>query len=131
MLEKTCVQAHSDSIDAAQNGQRHRFGLRIAYPEAATEISAEGVLIGSGADADLRLESPVVCIITPLESCPCLAGRVQISLELFQGMLFCVLQLPLLKRQLGFDQHDQSVRISLEKCALQGKVIVCYNAVLD
>ena len=55
------MQAHSDSIDAAQNGQRHRFGLRIAYPEAATEISAEGVLIGSGADADLRLEAPVVC----------------------------------------------------------------------
>ncbi|BDA47131.1 Zeaxanthin epoxidase, chloroplastic [Coccomyxa sp. Obi] len=57
---EAAAQAHSDSIDAAQNGQRHRFGLRIAYPEAATEISSEGVLIGSGADADLRLESPVV-----------------------------------------------------------------------
>lgn len=59
-VTNTCMQAHSDSIDAAQNGQRHRFGLRIAYPEAATEISAEGVLIGSGAEATLRLDSPMV-----------------------------------------------------------------------
>ncbi len=64
------AQAHSDSIDAAENGERHRFGLRIAYPEAALEICTAGVLIGSGADADVKLDSPVV-------SCNCLShGKV-------------------------------------------------------
>lgn len=66
MCAVVCEQAHSDSIDAAREGQRHRFGLRIAYPEAATEISTEGILVGSGAAADLRLESPVVITHLPL-----------------------------------------------------------------
>lgn len=61
LLKCSCVlQAHSDSIDAADNGERHHFGLRIAYPEAAMEICTAGVLVGSGAEADVVLDAPMV-----------------------------------------------------------------------
>ncbi len=54
------AQAQSDSIDAAQNGQRHAFGLRIAYPEAAVEICSEPVVVGREPGACIRLDSPLV-----------------------------------------------------------------------
>lgn len=54
------AQQQSDSIDAAQNGQRHVFGLRIAFPAAAVEICSEPVIVGSGANAAIRLESSKV-----------------------------------------------------------------------
>ena len=53
----TSAQQNSDSIDATQNGKRHTYGLRIAYPEQAKEICSKGLVVGSCAQADIRLES--------------------------------------------------------------------------
>ena len=53
----TSAQQNSDSIDATQNGKRHTYGLRIAYPEQAREICSKGLVVGSCAQADIRLES--------------------------------------------------------------------------
>ncbi|CAK0785225.1 hypothetical protein CVIRNUC_008431 [Coccomyxa viridis] len=53
----TSAQQNSDSIDATQNGKRHTYGLRIAYPEQAKEICSKGLIVGSCAQADIRLES--------------------------------------------------------------------------
>ena len=52
------ADAQSDAIDAAQNGARHLFGLRIAFPEHAREICAKGLTVGSAADAEISIDSP-------------------------------------------------------------------------
>ena len=52
------ADAQSDAIDAAQNGTRHVFGLRIAFPEHAREICAAGLTVGRGTDADISIDSP-------------------------------------------------------------------------
>ena len=59
----TSAQQNSDSIDATQNGKRHTYGLRIAYPEQAKEICSKGLVVGSCAQADIRLESNQVCYL--------------------------------------------------------------------
>ena len=54
------AQENSDSIDASQNGKRHVYGLRIAYPEVAKEISLEGLVVGSSPRAHIHLDSSQV-----------------------------------------------------------------------
>ena len=61
----TSAQQNSDSIDATQNGKRHTYGLRIAYPEQAKEICSKGLVVGSCAQADIRLESNQVRNLPP------------------------------------------------------------------
>lgn len=63
-----------DRAAAAGNGQVHVHGLRIALPEAAMEIGADGLLVGSSADAHLMVDHAEVrdrcghCIVTVLGS---------------------------------------------------------------
>lgn len=45
-----------DRAAAAGNGQVHVHGLRIALPEAAMVIGADGLLVGSSADAHLVVD---------------------------------------------------------------------------
>ena len=54
------AHANSLAIDAAQNGSRHTFGLRIAYPERAQEICEAGLVIGRGLQADVPVDCPEV-----------------------------------------------------------------------
>ena len=56
----TSAQQNSDSIDATQNGKRHTYGLRIAYPEQAKEICSKGLVVGSCDEADICVESTQV-----------------------------------------------------------------------
>ncbi len=44
---------------------RHTYGLRIAYPEQAKEICSKGLIVGSCAQADIRLESNQVRNLPP------------------------------------------------------------------
>ena len=60
----TSAQQNSDSIDATQNGKRHTYGLRIAYPDQAKEICSKGLVVGSCDEADIRLE------FNQVRSCP-------------------------------------------------------------
>ena len=57
---KSSAQQNSDSIDASQNGKRHTYGLRIAYPEEAKEICCKGLVVGSCSEADIQLDAPQV-----------------------------------------------------------------------
>ena len=60
------AHVNSQAIDAAQNGSRHKFGLRIAYPEEAQEILEAGLVVGRGAQADIALDCAQVrrtCLI--------------------------------------------------------------------
>ena len=54
------AHVNSQAIDAAQNGSRHKFGLRIAYPETAQEILEAGLIVGRGSQADVALDCPLV-----------------------------------------------------------------------
>ena len=54
------AQQNSDSIDSSQNGKRHTYGLRIAYPEEAREINCEGLVVGSSTQAHIQLDHPQV-----------------------------------------------------------------------
>ena len=68
----TSAQQNSDSIDATQNGKRHTYGLRIAYPEQAKEICSKGLVVGSCPQADIRLESnqvPKLPLSVPIMTC--------------------------------------------------------------
>ena len=66
------AQQNSDSIDASQNGKRHTYGLRIAYPEEAKEICNKGLVVGSCDEADIQLDAPqVTCpLISRQRVCP-------------------------------------------------------------
>ena len=66
------AQQNSDSIDASQNGKRHTYGLRIAYPEEAKEICCKGLVVGSCPQADIQLDVPQVTLIILLwrSDCP-------------------------------------------------------------
>ena len=72
----TSAQQNSDSIDATQNGKRHTYGLRIAYPEQAREICSKGLVVGSCAQADIRLESNQVrCLLLCVPAITGMAGE--------------------------------------------------------
>ncbi len=57
---ESSAQQNSDQIDASQNGKRHTYGLRIAYPEEAKEICSRGLTIGSSPQAHIQLDVPEV-----------------------------------------------------------------------
>ena len=57
---ESSAQQNSDQIDASQNGKRHTYGLRIAYPEEAKEICSRGLTIGSSPQAHIQLNAPQV-----------------------------------------------------------------------
>ncbi len=59
------AQENSDSIDASQNGKRHVYGLRIAYPEVAKAIGHEGLIVGSSPQAHIHLDIPQVLDMLP------------------------------------------------------------------
>ena len=66
----SAAQENSDCIDASQNGKRHTYGLRIAYPEQAKEIGSDGLVVGScPKQSHIHLDSPQVHLL--FAPCPC------------------------------------------------------------
>lgn len=66
---ESSAQQNSDSIDASQNGKRHTYGLRIAYPEEAKEICSRGLIIGRSPQAHIQLDAPEVRSVNLLQEC--------------------------------------------------------------
>ena len=66
---ESSAQQNSDSIDASQNGKRHTYGLRIAYPEEAKEICSRGLTIGRSPQAHIQLDAPEVRSVILLQHC--------------------------------------------------------------
>ncbi len=95
---ESSAQQNSDQIDASQNGKRHTYGLRIAYPEEAKEICSRGLTVGSSPQAHIQLDAPQVisemllqrfCGQERIAVCWCHVLQSVLGIILFLNVLVC------------------------------------------